>query len=130
MKLSKQLTTVTPVSKMPALALFIVLPIIAFYLGMHYQAAIDINNDYSRICNLTETKILSIARNSGITNPYKDLINGETGFIFAKKYNKTAWRNPDPNAVWEVRLGEKVDDWTDLKMIILFDKCGRILGVQ
>ncbi|MFZ2026387.1 MAG: hypothetical protein WAV30_03820 [Microgenomates group bacterium] len=41
MNLSKELTTVTPFSKALALTLFIVLPIVAFSLGMSYQATIE-----------------------------------------------------------------------------------------
>jgi hypothetical protein len=36
-KLPKSLTTVTPFSKMLALSLFILVPIGAFYLGIHYE---------------------------------------------------------------------------------------------
>jgi hypothetical protein len=37
MKLSKKLTTVTPFSKYLAIALFIILPFVGFYLGIKYQ---------------------------------------------------------------------------------------------
>jgi len=39
--LPKELTTVTTVSKTVALLMFIVLPICGFFIGMHYQAALD-----------------------------------------------------------------------------------------
>ncbi len=42
MKLSKKYTTVTPLSKILALILFIALPFIGFYLGMLYQKGIDV----------------------------------------------------------------------------------------
>lgn len=38
--LPKELTTITPLSKMLALLLFIALPIIAFLFGMYYQSSI------------------------------------------------------------------------------------------
>jgi len=41
MKLSKQWTTVTPLSKAIALALFVALPFIGFYLGRQYQHAVE-----------------------------------------------------------------------------------------
>ena len=41
MKIPKELTTVTPLSKAVALCMFIVLPIIAFILGMHYQTMLE-----------------------------------------------------------------------------------------
>lgn len=44
MKLSKEFTTVTPLSKALALTLFIVLPIITFSLGMNYQASLQVTN--------------------------------------------------------------------------------------
>ena len=37
MKLSKKFTTVTPLSKFIAMALFIILPFLGFYLGIKYQ---------------------------------------------------------------------------------------------
>lgn len=42
MKLSKKWTTVTPLSKTIALALFIALPFIGFHLGRMYQYTIDV----------------------------------------------------------------------------------------
>jgi hypothetical protein len=41
MKLGKKYTTVTPLSKIIALGLFIAMPFIGFYLGMNYQSSID-----------------------------------------------------------------------------------------
>lgn len=43
MKVPKNLRTVTPLSKLIALILFIALPFIGFALGMQYQASIDLN---------------------------------------------------------------------------------------
>jgi len=36
-KLPKSLTTVTPLSRLVALSLFIIVPIFAFYLGIYYE---------------------------------------------------------------------------------------------
>ncbi len=41
MKLPKELTTVTAVSKTLALSMFIIFPVCAFFIGMHYQQTID-----------------------------------------------------------------------------------------
>ncbi len=41
MKIPKELTTVTPLSKFLALALFIKLPILFFFLGMRYQSTLQ-----------------------------------------------------------------------------------------
>lgn len=41
MKLPKELTTVTPLSKAVALLLFFMLPIFAFIFGMNYQKLVD-----------------------------------------------------------------------------------------
>ncbi len=41
MKFPKYLTTVTPLSKTIALAMFIIFPICAFFLGGYYQHSID-----------------------------------------------------------------------------------------
>lgn len=47
MKISKEFTTVTPLSKALALTLFIVLPIISFWLGMSYQTIVQSAKDTS-----------------------------------------------------------------------------------
>jgi hypothetical protein len=44
MKLPKSFTTVTPLSKTIALAMFIVLPICAFFYGRYYQQLLDNGN--------------------------------------------------------------------------------------
>lgn len=44
MKISKSLTTVTPLSKTIALILFIFIPIVGFFYGRHYQSIIDQNS--------------------------------------------------------------------------------------
>ncbi len=36
-KLPKSLTTITPLSRIVALSLFIVVPIVAFYIGIYYE---------------------------------------------------------------------------------------------
>lgn len=43
MKLPKSLTTVTPFSKTLALSMFIIFPVVAFFLGMDYQQLVDMN---------------------------------------------------------------------------------------
>lgn len=48
MKLSKQLTTLTPLSKFLAMALFIILPFAAFYLGTSYQKTISKNTSLTQ----------------------------------------------------------------------------------
>lgn len=45
MRLSKVLTTVTPLSRMLALLLFIALPFVGFYAGTQYQARL-MQNEY------------------------------------------------------------------------------------
>lgn len=42
--LSKKYTTVTPFSRFLALALFVILPFLGFYLGMRYQKELEIKN--------------------------------------------------------------------------------------
>lgn len=44
MRLPKELTTVTPISKALALLMFIVFPICGFFLGMNYQQTIDMDS--------------------------------------------------------------------------------------
>lgn len=43
MKLPNSMTTVTPLSKAIAMALFVALPFVGFYLGMKYQSSISTN---------------------------------------------------------------------------------------
>jgi len=47
MQLPKSFTTVTPFSKLLALALFLLLPVLGFYLGMEYQRTVSIQQDMS-----------------------------------------------------------------------------------
>jgi hypothetical protein len=56
MKLPKELTTVTPLSKALALSIFIVFPICGFFLGMNYQQLIDMNNQQQVIIEQNITK--------------------------------------------------------------------------
>jgi hypothetical protein len=44
MKLPKEITTVTPLSKALALLIFITFPICGFFLGMDYQQMVYVNN--------------------------------------------------------------------------------------
>ena len=46
-RLPKSLTTVTPLSKTIAFILFILMPFIGFYLGMHYQKTLDSLSTFS-----------------------------------------------------------------------------------
>lgn len=57
MKLSNSFTSVTPFSKILALSLFIILPFVAFYLGMQYQKGISPSVIY-----VTKEKIVSVKR--------------------------------------------------------------------
>lgn len=54
---SKELTSVTPFSKLLALILFITLPIIAFILGMNYQKKIDYYKDYKMVTPITDIPV-------------------------------------------------------------------------
>lgn len=60
MKLSKTLTTITPFSKTLAMVLFVLLPIVGFYLGMKYQqlGKSEVNMQKTSISNSSETKVL------------------------------------------------------------------------
>lgn len=71
MQLSKELTTVTPLSKVLALFMFILLPIIGFVAGVQYQVLIDKSvkteqNKYSY--PRTEETLPSVTPTSTITN--------------------------------------------------------------
>lgn len=55
MKLSNKFTTVTTLSKLLAMTLFIILPFVGFYLGMNYQGIIDIPNSVSVQTKNTQT---------------------------------------------------------------------------
>ena len=48
MKLPKELTTVTPLSKFIALLIYTLAPVIAFYLGLNYQTSIGIQPNPGR----------------------------------------------------------------------------------
>ncbi len=55
MKLPNYLTTVTPISKVIALILFIIFPVIAFYFGIYYQQAKPAKIEY-----ITHEKIVEV----------------------------------------------------------------------
>lgn len=54
MKLSKKFTTVTPLSKFIAMALFVALPFFGFYLGIKYQEKTHKINDFPITQNIKE----------------------------------------------------------------------------
>lgn len=56
MTLPKELTTVTPLSKLTALILLIVLPILGFLFGMKYQALINYSNQNLRTFTFSDQK--------------------------------------------------------------------------
>lgn len=70
MKLSEELTTVTPFSKILALILFVTFPIIAFVIGINYQKKItdDLNSKPVAACT-EEAKICSDGSSVGRTGP-------------------------------------------------------------
>src|SRR5579862_5921237 len=49
MSLPKYLTTVTPLSKYLTIVLFILLPLIGFFLGIRYNQLIQLNQEISKI---------------------------------------------------------------------------------
>lgn len=57
MKLPKELTIVTPLSKYLAMILFIVLPIVGFFLGIRYQEILDLAKRQQMENNLSVTRI-------------------------------------------------------------------------
>ena len=69
-KLSKTWTTVTPLSKFLAMALFILLPFIGFYLGVQYQK--NVTPDYPSTLYMPAPKtVINPAPMQGITDPTK-----------------------------------------------------------
>lgn len=58
MQLPKELTTVTPLSKLIALIVFITLPVIAFFYGMNYQSKITEQNNQTQIISPTNRPVL------------------------------------------------------------------------
>lgn len=55
MRLSKTFTTVTPLSKSIALAMFVLLPILGFLFGMYYQHLIDVSTSPQIIVKYTSS---------------------------------------------------------------------------
>jgi hypothetical protein len=78
MKLPKELTTVTPTSKITAAIVFVTLPFIAFFLGIQYQTIITRNPSG----NLTPSSSKSSAENQ--TSDWKTYVNNE--FKYSVKY--------------------------------------------
>jgi hypothetical protein len=72
MKLPKSFTTITPFSKMLALAMFIILPVCAFVWGMNYQATVDATKPQPvlieyKLVHPTPTPIVSQTSNGSIS---------------------------------------------------------------
>jgi hypothetical protein len=65
MDIPKELTTVTPLSKTLAIIFFVTLPFIGFFLGMRYQALVDISKTETIILPNPSPKI-----EPTITEPY------------------------------------------------------------
>lgn len=94
MNLPKELTTVTPLSKIIALIMFITLPIIAFLFGMKYESLLNVNknnqlSDQIILNSPSPTKsqtspiptITSALKSTQITN-WKTFTNNKLGFSF------------------------------------------------
>lgn len=83
MPLPKELTTVTKTSRYLALSLFIILPILAFFIGMNYQQMIDMNNKQSAPSVIIKKSVASIPITDQTTNwpTYSDAAAG-----FSMKY--------------------------------------------
>ena len=64
-KLPSWLTTVTPLSKILAMILFITFPFVGFYLGMKYQERITVNTPSIPAIKITPTPIVTQVDISG-----------------------------------------------------------------
>lgn len=102
MNLSKELTTVTPLSKTIALIMFIILPIIAFLFGMKYQSLI--NYSQQKIVQQIQqvpTSIPSIISTPEIIVYKKLLFNPQENFVSGKPYPQIL-RNLNENNLYNL----------------------------
>ncbi len=85
MKLPKELTTVTPISKALALLMFIVIPICAFFIGMNYKQMVDMSQK-STISVIEKTMSTPIPSPTIITlldtSSWQSYINTKYGYSF------------------------------------------------
>lgn len=90
MKLSRELTTVTPFSKYLAMGLFLLLPFIGFILGMQYQQKIG------QVKN-SEVVVMTSTPTPDPTANWKTYANSEIGFSIKLPQS------------WNIKKTEKVD---------------------
>lgn len=117
MPLPKSLTTVTPFSKALAMVIFILFPILAFFLGMAYQESV--NN--IKIRNLEE-KLIQLSRYPTPTPDYTDITSWK---IY--KNNEFGYEVKYPND-W---VYHKLDDVPELLNVLCFgnSEAGCIISI-
>ena len=100
MKLPKELTTVTPVSKYLAMLVFLILPFIGFSFGMRYQEMVDLaNKQQSEMLIATPKRVPTPTPD--ITANWKTYTNKALGFSFSYPqelsylYDQFGFNHPD-----------------------------------
>lgn len=99
MKLSKKLTTVTPLSKYLAMALFIIFPFASFFLGVQYQKSVTTVGDISTTTPTPSPQLVIFP--SGTPNElvqlYKNTSNEIKAYVSGPQIVKrdTWWVTPD-----------------------------------
>lgn len=115
MKLSKSLTTVTPFSKICALALFIILPYFAFLFGLNYQK------------NLTNSEVKTNMKTNQTTNSsWKTVVNSKYGYsisypaTWSYSYITVSPEKQNNLAIFETRTRKNLTFNTQLQTIYYF----------
>lgn len=99
MKLSKKLTTVTPLSKFLAMAFFIILPFVGFYLGIKYQELNYAANTGSQYQNqITQKQAEEIVKNLPEVKNFVKQIGNYKLFI-------NTW---EENTSWIIQIGDVI----------------------
>ncbi|HWY78729.1 MAG TPA: hypothetical protein VNW29_00030 [Candidatus Sulfotelmatobacter sp.] len=102
-KLSTWATTVTPLSKMTALLMLIIFPILGFYYGMYYQQQIDIQKGQEKRVPTTQSSQLpaqppngTISCTTNMDCPTDDICVQAGPIMNDQKQHRTCWKKGSP----------------------------------
>jgi len=84
MNLPKELTTVTRLSKLVAFILFFALPILGFYIGMHYRPPIVVSNPQTNYQQNTVHPTPSVTNEAPLPNNTQQITNDTDDWIMKK----------------------------------------------
>lgn len=118
MKLPKELTKVTPLSKYLAMILFLALPFVGFFLGMQYQELIDLYNRQQVDVYPSTIKRYPTPTPGDETANWKTFINQKLGYEI--KYPPD-WRLRDEDNSGQLYMLSKTSGFIEFQNELKFD---------